>query len=102
MEFCRERDFQSIILEGDSLQVIQGLKERTPSWRWYGHLLDDTRALLGTYRRWMVQHVKRDANRAAHDLAKEGLRFAPTRQWFDESPECISAIVLSKQNAPSV
>jgi ribonuclease HI len=33
MEFCRERGFQDIILEGDSLQVIQGLKERTSSWR---------------------------------------------------------------------
>ena len=50
----------------------------------------------------MVHHVKRDANRATYDLAKKGLRFAPTRQWFDESLESISAIVLSEQNAPFV
>jgi hypothetical protein len=85
-----------------SLQVVQGLNERTPSWRWYGHLLDDTGALLGTYSRWMVHHVKRDANRAAHDLAKEGLRTVHDRQWADESPESISVIVFSELNSPSV
>ena len=42
IEFYKERGFQNIILEGNSLQVIHGLKERTPNWGWYGHLLDDT------------------------------------------------------------
>jgi ribonuclease HI len=102
VEFCKERGVQDIILEGDSLQVVQGLNERTPSWRRYGHLIDDTRALLGTYSRWMVHHVKRDANRAAHGLAKEGLRIVTERQWIDESPKCISAIVFSELNAPTV
>jgi hypothetical protein len=50
VEFSKEGDFQDVILEGDSLQVVQVLKEMGPNWRPYGHIVDDAKALLCTCR----------------------------------------------------
>lgn len=48
VEFSKERDIQDVILEGDSLQVVQAMKEQDSNWRTYGHILDDDRTILGT------------------------------------------------------
>ncbi len=36
----------------------------------YGSLILDTRAILSGVRSWVIQHVGRDGNMAAHHLAK--------------------------------
>jgi ribonuclease HI len=41
VEFCNSIAMQDIILEGDSLQVVQALSEKSQSWRKYGHIIDD-------------------------------------------------------------
>jgi ribonuclease HI len=48
VEFSKEEDFQDVILKGDSLQVVQALKEMGPNWRPYGHIVDNAKALLCT------------------------------------------------------
>lgn len=46
VELSKERDIQDIILEGDSMQVVQTLKEHDFSSRPFGHIIDDARTLL--------------------------------------------------------
>jgi hypothetical protein len=86
------------ILEGDSIQVVQTLKEKGTNRRTYGHIVNDVKFLLGTCRSWMAQHVRGDANQAAHGLAKEGLKRQMDRIWVNDLPECISNIVLLELN----
>ena len=76
--------------------MVQALKEKSQSWRKYGHIIDDIKLLLGNNRRWRIQHVKRTTNRAAHGLAQESLRNEAEQQWLDHIPQCISSIVLSE------
>jgi hypothetical protein len=95
-EFCNSSGVQDVILEGDSLQVIQALQEANSSWRKYGHFIDGIKALLGPSRRWRFHHVKRMANKAADGLAKEGLQKIEEQTWIDESPKCITTIVSSE------
>jgi ribonuclease HI len=102
VEFCNSRAIQDVILEGDSIQVIQTLQEANFSWRKYGHFIDGIRDLLGPSRRWRLHHVKRTANRAADGLAKEGLRSIEKQTWIDESPECVRTIVSSEHFARNV
>jgi hypothetical protein len=71
------------ILEGDSIQVVQTLKEKGTNRRTYGHIVNDVRG---------------DANQAAHGLAKEGLKRQMDRIWVNDLPECISNIVLLELN----
>jgi hypothetical protein len=63
-------DLLDIILEGDALQVVNEINLAIPSLSRIGHFTDDIRSELHSLRSFRVVHVKREANYAAHVLAK--------------------------------
>jgi hypothetical protein len=65
----------SIILEGDTLGVVSTLRMKDFNNRVFGHLLDDIQAYFSNFIYVDVMHVRRDANQAAHILAKLNVRF---------------------------
>lgn len=74
VEFSRDLGIQDVDLEGDSLQVVQAIRDSGIIWSRYGHITGDTRWVLNSLRSWIIGHVKRVANSAAHHLAKEAVR----------------------------
>jgi hypothetical protein len=51
---------------------------------------------------WKVQHVRRDGNRAAHNiLAKLGTQQMETQQWTTDFPVRLNNIIFQEQ-APMV
>lgn len=42
---------------------------------------------------WEIRHVNRQANMAAHGLAKEAVAHVSGRVWLEEVPNCISETV---------
>jgi hypothetical protein len=46
---------------------------------------------------WQVKHVYREANRAAHGLAKMALHQVNDIVWIKECPFCIKDILLTEQ-----
>ncbi|XP_059436284.1 uncharacterized protein LOC132169234 [Corylus avellana] len=52
VEFSREVGLQDVILEGDSLQVVQALQKTEQNWIPYGHIVEDARLILNTRRNW--------------------------------------------------
>jgi cupin superfamily acireductone dioxygenase involved in methionine salvage len=62
-----------IILEADSLVVVSALRARDSCNRAYSQVLDDIKASFSYFSSVDVLHVCRDANRAAHVLAKFAL-----------------------------
>jgi ribonuclease HI len=98
-EFCRDLGFLDVILEGDSLSVIQAIRNPNMSWTAYGQIIGDAKMVLSTRRSWMVNHVRRTANFAANTLAKAALRFSSEAIWLEEIPPCIAEIVSLEQSA---
>jgi ribonuclease HI len=92
-ELCRDLGLLDVMLEGDSLQVVQALKCMSQNWSPYGQIVEDARSVLYTSRSWIVSHVKREANSAAHYLAKYALFNVQDRVWMEECRDCISHIV---------
>jgi hypothetical protein len=70
VEFGRFLSLNSLILEGDALEVVLALQRDDEGAGSYGSLIVDTRAVLSGVRSWVIQHVGRDGNMAAHHLAK--------------------------------
>jgi hypothetical protein len=95
--FCSEQCFQRIILEGDALEIVQGLRQEGPSWQRYGHLLEDSRARLNGLQFWQLNHVRRDANEVAHGLAKFALQQSHKLVWSGTCPNVVQASVLAEQ-----
>ena len=87
------------IVEKDSLQVIQALQNTSLNLSPYGQIVEDGRSVLCTRRSWVASHVKREANSAAHLLAKDALQNSHNRVWMEEDPICIISVLSLEQLA---
>ena len=99
VELCRDIGVQDIFLEGDALTIVKAIASRTPTWYSFGQIVDDIRVVLGSRISWQVGHIKRGANGAVHELAKEAIRRDNDNIWMEEYPHCISQIVVSECEA---
>jgi ribonuclease HI len=96
VEFCKNRGLDRIMVEGDSLQVVHSINKPGLNWGKYGHIVADIHEVLRFFRAWKVCHTPREANSAAHMLAKEGIQFVADRVWLDCYPNSIREIVISE------
>jgi hypothetical protein len=62
--------FQKVILEGDSLEVVQALQGDGSCWSKFGTLINDAKTILNNLQEWQIYHTKCLANTATHLLAK--------------------------------
>jgi hypothetical protein len=53
-----ESGFHKMVLEGDSLQVVQTLNINGRNWSRYSHLIEEARKLLNCLQNWKVNHVR--------------------------------------------
>jgi hypothetical protein len=81
VEFSRGLGLQDIILEGDFLLVVQAVRDQGMNLIPYGRIVEDARLILPMLRSWMVFHVKREANMAAHCSVKFALNGTGERIW---------------------
>jgi hypothetical protein len=92
---CRNRGFLYIVLEGDSSIVVNAINKGGLRWSIYGQILADIQGLVVCFHSWSMCHTRRGANNAAHFLAKEGLKYATTRNWVKCVPDCIAQVVFT-------
>jgi hypothetical protein len=71
--FCQQMGFSTIIMERDSLELIQALRREGSCWTSYGMMINDAKMDLLNIPHWEVCHVKHGANVVAHTLAKQAL-----------------------------
>ncbi|XP_042939343.1 uncharacterized protein LOC122274364 [Carya illinoinensis] len=70
---ARELGLNSVMLEGDALQIVAGINHHFERWDRVGMVLLDTRMVLSSLVQWKVVFVRRSGNQFAHGLAKESL-----------------------------
>jgi hypothetical protein len=95
VEFAREMGFSSIIIEGDSREVVLALGNSGDCCVSYGDLVSDTRVLLSFFPHWNIAHVGRDGNKATHCLAKLVVSQFSHNVWIGVCPSAIVDIVCS-------
>jgi hypothetical protein len=70
VEFGHFLGLQSVIVEGDALEIVSALGCPRDGDGRYGNLLEDARRLQVDFRVWDIRHVRQDGNKVAHTLAK--------------------------------
>ena len=93
--FARELSLFNIIVEGDCLHVIQALKRSGPCPLLFGHIIDETKRLGRVLRSCMFQHVRRDVNRLAHNLAKKAVLSTDLEIWVEDLPKDVDVVFQS-------
>jgi ribonuclease HI len=92
LNLCNEKGYQRVIMEGDALQVIDMINSVEPCNSGYGHLVEDIRARNRCVGGIHFQHVRRKANKAAHELAVLARTRVTNMRWMS-IPSCVSGIV---------
>jgi hypothetical protein len=54
--------------------VTKAIGGHEENWLRFGQIVEDIKLVLRSFRQWRVSHVRREANEAAHGLAKEAIR----------------------------
>jgi hypothetical protein len=80
---CDHLGFQHVILEGDSLSVISYSKKARPCESDCGQLIFDTKIILSRLLHFDFQHVKMDANKMVHYMAKFALFQLLDKAWTE-------------------
>ena len=84
---------QKVMLEWDSLEIIQALRKDGQCWSSHGHLINGAKALLREVPQWEAHHDRRTKNTAAHNMAKMALVIGKLCFWNENFPEFIHDIV---------
>jgi len=98
--FCKVASFFEVILEEDAKQVIDEVISATPTLNAAGHFVEGITAEIQGLRNVSMVHVGREANNAAHCLAKEASYNFIDSVWLKEIPSCILHVVLRKSLFP--
>ncbi|KAF5462683.1 hypothetical protein F2P56_018670 [Juglans regia] len=86
---CHHLGLTNIILEGDALQVIQAINSRSENWSSTGMIMEDVKGQLSTFESWSAIHIRREGNKAAHELARNALVTSTSSLDVDCIPSCI-------------
>ena len=79
-----ELGFDKIILEGDCETVIKALTDPSPSLASYGLLIQDAQQLAEQLNGIRFQHVDREGNKLAHNLARHARHVTGFNVWMED------------------
>jgi hypothetical protein len=96
--FGQQLGLDYIVFEGDSLEVVNVMKNENYSWARYGMMLNATKVGLLSFPTWEFKHVRRGANVATHRLAKQAIVIGETRVWLGILPSFIHDVLTIDNN----
>ncbi|XP_041011337.1 uncharacterized protein LOC121255120 [Juglans microcarpa x Juglans regia] len=94
--FCKDTGVTNIVLEGDSLQVVKQMQKSVKDWSHGGLIIEDVKAIMKSFPGWSIGHIRRDANMAAHLLAKDALNSVEDSFSLENFPSCIEHIICKE------
>lgn len=93
LEFAKDMVFLKLIVESDSFNIITCINENQRQLSYLGSIVEDCKRFVSSFQRLEFCHARREANQAAHYLAKFALLSCTDFIWIEETPPCISAVV---------
>ncbi|KAA3465129.1 reverse transcriptase [Gossypium australe] len=93
---AEEMGFQEICVEGDSLTIIKKVNSLEDDRSKISNLIKEIRGRLPKFRATSSRHIFREANRAAHEMAREGNKYDEPRYWVEEAPTPVKRLVVQE------
>ena len=95
LQAAKEQGYRNVILESDSLQVVQALQKGVGGSSDFHLVLDDIFALIPEFESVKFSCVKRAGNSVAHALAHLQPMEMDKRWWEDDFPNSIVCLAAN-------
>ncbi|KAL0003811.1 hypothetical protein SO802_011372 [Lithocarpus litseifolius] len=82
---AHEMNIPHVLLESDSLSTVQSIHAKKTGGP-LGHIFGGIHSSLRQFSSWSLHHLKRDRNRAAHDLAQLAKSTGTSQVWKGTTP----------------
>lgn len=92
-----EMGFQQVIFEGDSLRMVQALKQDSPSLSPFSQLLEDICTRLSSLVVFEVHHIYQEANLVTHHLARLAILSSLDHIWVEDYPLFVQPFLIVEQ-----
>ncbi|XP_075652905.1 uncharacterized protein LOC142623382 [Castanea sativa] len=89
---AKELDIQKIIVESDSLSVVQSIAAKDLRGE-SGHIFQGICCFLEGFSSWQIRHLKRGYNRVAHELARYAKCNGISQVWSGMSPPVVKILI---------
>lgn len=93
LELARDLGLSSIIIEGDSLAVINSFNCEKSSLSNLGLIIEEAKLLGRQFARCQATHTRIQGNNVAHRLAQRGMGLNEDVIWVEEVPHDIIGFV---------
>uniref|UniRef100_A0A2N9FT78 Uncharacterized protein n=1 Tax=Fagus sylvatica TaxID=28930 RepID=A0A2N9FT78_FAGSY len=95
IQFAMEIGILDVQFEGDSETIIRELSNQEVMHNASGLIIEDAKALLHHFQRYMFTHTRRSGNSVAHALARRALDIPNFSVWMEDAPPDIIPILYS-------
>ena len=93
VRLAMELELQQIIMEFDSAGVVEAFNESNCNDE-FGMVIQGSLELFRSFRSWNVRYLKRDYNRAVHELAQFAKAAGSSQQWKGVEPPMLRHVLL--------
>ena len=89
---AKEQKLSQIIFESDALTAVTSVLA-AENGGCLGHIYQGIHSLLASFSSWIIKHVKREYNKAAHELAQYARQKESSQVWKGVCPPWLIQIV---------
>jgi ribonuclease HI len=97
MRQCIERGWTNILFESDAKLVVEAVHSTKQGNSELSSIISSIKLLLQQHSNFEVKFTKRQANMAAHTLARAACSW-PSRMFFTSIPRCIEPIIINEMS----
>ena len=90
---ARERGLNQVVIELDSLLVVQAINTNSNMGE-LGSIIQGIIGFLRTFGSWNSKHLKREFNRAAHELAQLAKVAGAIQSWEGIDPPLLQSLLI--------
>ncbi|GLT63290.1 hypothetical protein SLA2020_358640 [Shorea laevis] len=99
LQWARDLAFANIVVEIDCANLVTAVHSDTPLHSSLGFVIQDCKGLISSFASCRLQHVRRVANAAAHELAKRALQAEADEYWTQDVPDHVALLVAEDRIA---